>query len=147
MWRIFFSDKYLFLSGSKSLIFDFEMVLISNKKRLRFGARSNLNNFEIVPDINIIWHQFVEYSLKGGPGQWSRYMSLTQFGSRVGIDIYLIFFLQIYKLSGSYIKECKNHFQKFENFFEIPVFWEFRVWSVPDREIRTGSSFKLGFKG
>ena len=45
-----------------------------------------------------------------------------------GRDRYLFnIFLQIYKLSGSYIKECKNHFQKFENFFEIPVFWEFRV--------------------
>ena len=36
--------------------------------------------------------------------------TLTQFWSRVGIYLFYSF-LQIYKLRGSYIKECKNHFR------------------------------------
>ena len=38
-------------------------------------------------------------------------------GHGSGYIYFIVFFLQIYKLSGSYIKECKNHFQKFEKFF------------------------------
>ena len=88
-------------------------------------------HFEIIPDINIIWHQFVEYSLKDRVQVNGRDTGSNRSGHGPGsgfISI-LYFFLQIYKLRGSYIKECKNHLRKSKIFtiFKILSFWEFRV--------------------
>lgn len=59
-------------------------------------------------DINI-WHQFVEFEGRSRSMVEIQF-TLTQFWSRVGIYLFYSF-LQIYKLRGSYIKECKNHYR------------------------------------
>ena len=139
-----FHRQVLIFKGSKSLILNFQNGINIRSISLRTGARSDLKAFsKIIPDINIIWHQFVEYSLKGGPGQWSRYSFPTPIRV-MGLGISFSYFLQIYKLRGSYIKECKNYFRNSKNYRKFCFLgvscmicsgWNRLIWTVQDSRI------------
>ena len=143
----FFNDKCLFLRDQKVWILISKLIIKIQKQPThnQFGAWSILKNsfrnhswykHHMAP---VRWVQFEG----SGPGQWSRYrFQPVRARSGVGIYIYFIFFLQIYKLRGSYIKECKNHLRKSKIFTIFEILFYLGVSCM----ICSGSNrFKLGF--
>ena len=120
----FFNDKGLFLRDQKVWIFDFEIVAIKSSTYAWVREPTFKKSFR-----NHSW-----YKHHMAPVRWvwrevqvngrDTVRRSTDFGSWVGIYLFYSFFLQIYKLRGSYIKECKNHFRnsKILNLIQ----WNFR---------------------
>ena len=122
MWNWFFQRQGLIFKGSKSLIFDFEIVDSKNSTYAWVREQTFKKSFR-----NHSW-----YKHHMAPVRWvwrevqvngrDTVRRSTDFGS--GYIYFIVFFLQIYKLRGSYIKECKNHFRnsKILNLIQ----WNFR---------------------
>jgi len=83
----------LIFKGSKSLILISKLIRKISKQPTHNLVRDPTLKvyFEIIPDINIIWHQFVEYSLKDRVQVNGRDTGSKPVRARSGVGIYIYF--------------------------------------------------------